>query len=386
MKYDAIIVGGGPAGLVAARGIASKGFGVAILEKERHLGLKPCGEAVSRGTLEDASIAPKGDFIAQEIKGALVYAPNGKSISIAGEAGAGYILNKALFLHHLASKAIEAGADILMNHTVIDLERRGGLVTVRTQGGELETNLLLGADGYTSTVSKKLGFEKTGSRELIPCVQYLMANCDVGDEETTEFHVGKEIAPLGYAWIFPKGEGKANVGVGVRGSPAKPYLDRFIRGHPEIFAKARVIGIEGAAVTVGGLLESIVDDDVMLVGEAAGQVIPLTGAGIHSGMVGGQMAAQTAVEALEEEDLSKDRLMSYARGYDEHWGKRIRDSLKALKVMEQLSDEDLNQLADLLDSKDILDLANGFDIARVGRMFLRHPLFSLKIAKALTAA
>jgi digeranylgeranylglycerophospholipid reductase len=54
--------------------------------------------------------------------------------------------------------------------------------------------------------------------------------------------------------------------------------------------------------------------------------------------------------------------------------------------MEQLSDEDLNQLADLLDSKDILDLANGFDIARVGRMFLRHPLFSLKIAKALTAA
>lgn len=386
MKYDAIVIGGGPAGLVAARGIASKGFRMAVLEKERHLGVKPCGEGVSRQTLEDSSIPPAGDFIAQEIKGALVYAPNGKSVSIEGEAGAGYILNKALFLQHLASEAIEEGADILMNHAVVDLERKDGLVKVKTRGGELETNLVLGADGFASTVSRRFGFEKSGERELIPLIQYLMVNCNLNDQQTTEFYVGREVVPLGYAWIFPKGDRKANVGVGVRGSPVKPYLDRFIREHPEIFAKAKVIGIEGAPITIGGLLDSIVDDNIMLVGEAAGQVIPLTGGGIHSGIAGGQMAAQTAVDALEEENFSKGRLMSYPRRYDEHWGSRIRNSLKARRVMERLSDDELNELADLLDSKDILDLANGFDIARVGLRFLKHPLFSLKIAKALIVA
>jgi len=385
VKHDAIVVGGGPAGLVAARAIARKGFRVAVLERERHLGVKPCGEAVSKETLEDASVTPAGDFVAQEIKGALVYAPNGKSVSIKGESGAGCILNKALFLQHLASGAVEAGADILMNRAVVDLDRRDGLVKVKTRGGELETSLVLGADGFASTVAERFGFEKTGSRELIPCIQYLMVNCNLNDQQVTEFYLGREVAPLGYAWIFPKGGGKANVGIGVRGSPAKPYLDRFIRGHPEIFAKARIVGIEGAPVTIGGMLERIVGDNVMLVGEAASQVIPLTGAGIHSGIAGGRMAAQTAVEALEEEDLSRGRLMSYPRAFDEHWGKRIRDSLKALRVMERLSDGDLNQLADLLDSKDVLDLANGFDVARVARKFLRHPLFGLRIAKALTA-
>jgi len=386
VKYDAIIVGGGPAGLVAARVIAEKGFKVTLLEKELHLGTKPCGEACSLRTLTDSSADPKGDFIAQEIKGALIYAPGGKSVSLEGQSGVGYILNKALFLQHLASRAAEAGADILMNHPVVDLERKGGLINVRTRGMELETSLVLGADGFASTVAKRLGFEKLGERELITCIQYLMVNCNLNNEQKVEFYLGREVAPLGYVWVFPKGKRKANVGIGVRGSPAKPYLDKFIKDHPKVFAKARAIGIEAAPVTIGGLLERIVDDNVMLIGEAAGQVIPLTGAGIHSGIAGGQMAAQTAIDALEEGAFSRGNLMSYPRRYNEHWGKRIRDSLKALRVIERLGDDDLNMLAEVIDSEDILDLANGLDIARVSRKFLRHPLFSLKIAKALASS
>jgi digeranylgeranylglycerophospholipid reductase len=383
MKYDAIVVGAGPAGLVGARTIASKGFKVIIVEKERRLGVKPCGEACSAPTLEDSLVDPNGDFVAQKIKGALIYPPNKKSISVVGEAGVGCILNKSLFLQHLASKAIEAGADILMGSQVVSLERNEGIVKAKTQETELEAKLVLGADGFTSTVAKSFGLEKTGNREVIPCMQYLMVNCTFRDEQTAEFYLGREVAPSGYAWAFPKGEGKANVGVGVRGSPAKPYLEKFIEGNPDMFSKAKVIGIEGAPVTIGGMLDQIVDDNVMLVGEAAGQVIPLTGAGIHSGVVGAKMAAQTAIDALEKGDFSKDMLMSYSENYSEHWGKRISDSLKALRMIEQLNDDDLNMLAEMLDSSDILDLANGLDIGRVARRFLRHPIFGLKVARML---
>ena len=265
----------------------------------------------------------------------------------------------------------------------MSLERNEGIVKAKTQETELEAKLVLGADGFTSTVAKSFGLEKTGNREVIPCIQYLMVNCTFRDEQTAEFYLGREVAPLGYAWAFPKGEGKANVGIGVRGSPAKPYLEKFIEGNPDMFSKAKVIGIEGAPVTIGGMLDQIVDDNVMLVGEAAGQVVPLTGAGIHSGVVGAKMAAQTAIDALEKGDFSKDMLMSYSENYSEHWGKRISDSLKALRMIEQLNDDEMNMLAEMLDSSDILDLANGLDIGRVARRFLRHPIFGLKVARML---
>lgn len=385
MRYDTIVVGAGPAGLVSARVIANKGFKVMILEKERRLGVKSCGEACSTPTLIDSLVDPKGNFVVQDIKGARIYAPNEKNIFIRGEVGVGCILNKGLFLQHLASKAVEAGAEILMNSPVVELQRKENLVRINPRGAEFETKLLLGADGFTSNVAKKFGFEQPGSREMIPCFQYHMVNCNFNDELVAEFYLGKKVAPLGYVWVFPKSGGKANVGIGVRGSPAKPYLDKFIKNHPKIFSKACIIGVEGGPVTIGGLLE-MVDDNIMLVGEAAGQVIPLTGAGIHAGVVGAQMAAKTAIDALEASNFSKSMLMSYPQKYNWYWGKRIKDSLKALRVLERLTDEDLNLLAELLDSNDIVDLANGLDIARVGRRFLRHPIFGLKLATTLVTS
>ncbi|MCJ7760211.1 NAD(P)/FAD-dependent oxidoreductase [Candidatus Bathyarchaeota archaeon] len=386
MKNDAIVIGAGPAGLVAGRVIASRGFSVTILEKERHLGVKPCGEACSSATLRDALGDAKGDFIIREIKGARVYAPNEKSVLIKGDAGVGCIINKARFLEHLAWKAAEAGATIQMDSPVTDFQRKGNQIQLKTREHEYETGLIIGADGFTSTVAKAFGFEKPGNREVISCYQYHMVNCSYNDESTAEFYLGRDVAPLGYVWVFPKNNGTANVGIGARGTPSKPCLDRFIQNHPQIFSKAAIVGVEGAPVTVGGQLQDIVDDNVMLVGESAGQVIPLTGAGIHAAAVAAQMAARTAIRAIEKEDFSKDALLSYPEEYDVHWGKRIRDSLKALRVLEKLDNEDFNMLAELLDSEDVIDLANGLDIARVGRRFLRNPAIGIKVATALLTA
>jgi len=397
-----VVVGAGPAGLVAARTVASSGYNVIVLERERRLGAKPCGEACSRATLVDSMIDPGGDFVVREIAGARVYAPDGSSVAIQGDVGVGCILDKALYLEHLASKAAEAGAEIRVGCDVESMKRNDSnagradgeslfQVGVRPGAGAgsgkeegFEANVLIGADGFNSTVARRFGLEEGGERELIPCVQYHMVNCDFADDGVAEFYLGRTVAPRGYAWAFPRGDGRANVGIGVRGAPAKPYLDRFVEAHSKMFGKARVIGFEAAPVTVGGLLKRVVADGVVLVGEAAGQVVPLTGAGIHSGVAGARMAGLVVSDALAEGDVSAAVLERYQRDYAARWGRRIGDSLKALKAVEKLSDEDLNELAGLLSQDDVLDLANGLDISRVASKLIRHPLLGLRLARALT--
>ena len=122
VNYDVVVVGAGPAGLMASRKAAEKGLKVLLVEAERRLGFKVCGEAVSRGTLEDAEAILHQSFICNRIDGVYVYAPNeNKKVEIAGDFG-GYILDKPAFLRRLASYAIKVGVDFWINSKVFDVK------------------------------------------------------------------------------------------------------------------------------------------------------------------------------------------------------------------------------------------------------------------------
>jgi digeranylgeranylglycerophospholipid reductase len=210
-----------------------------------------------------------------------------------------------------------------------------------------------------------------------------MADCRELEKEMMLFYVGREVAPSGYVWIFPTGENTANVGIGVRGGPAKQYLDRFIKNHQGMFAKAKIIKMGAAAVPICGQLVNTVNHNLLVCGDASGQVIPFTGGGIHSSLYGGKLAGRTMAKALEEGDTGIERLKKYWSEYEKLWGYRIKDSGKALKAIEALTDEELTELGDLLSSRDIVDLVNGFDIVRVAKLLLAHPVFALKISQIL---
>jgi len=386
MRYDAVVVGAGPAGLTFARFLASKGFKVTVMEKNEVLAVKPCGEGISARVLVTAELSRSdvSRFASREIRGALVVAPNEKGVEIASKGGdMGYVINKRNFLRVLGEYAAAAGADIYVKEPVREAVKDGSAVKVTSRTLEVEASLLVGADGYMSLIAKKFDLEGPGERKVIPTVQYVMANVSTPDPSLTYFYLGNDVAPKGYVWVFPKDGTIANVGIGVQGAAPKAYLDKFIKSHPEIFSKARILEFQGAAVTISGLLKRITADNVMLIGEAAGQVIPLTGGGIHASIAGGKIAAEVAAKALEEGDLSERSLNEYTRRYNEYWGRKIRDSLKALHVVEKLSDDELNQLADILTGEDIVNLANGENVAKVALKLLKHPVFSIKMARAL---
>jgi digeranylgeranylglycerophospholipid reductase len=245
----------------------------------------------------------------------------------------------------------------------------------------ISTKILIGCDGVNSIVAKK--FFKRENYETITCLQYRIANYDALEYDKIYFYFGNEVAPLGYAWIFPKGENIANVGIGVRNARAKDYLDKFIENHQIFFSKSKIIEIGSAPVPISGMIEEIVLDNIMLCGDAAGQVIPVTGGGIHSSIAAGKIAGEVAAISIEEKNYSKDMLKQYVDKYNVYWGERIKKSLKVLKALEKLNDEELNMLADILDGQDIIDLANGINTTRVAMKLMKHPLFALKIAKMI---
>ncbi|MEM2667990.1 MAG: NAD(P)/FAD-dependent oxidoreductase [Candidatus Methanomethylicaceae archaeon] len=386
MEYDAVVIGAGPAGLMAARKIAENGFSVLILEKNKDLGIRACAEAVSASIFESAEIPFSQSLISNSINGAYIYPPDeNKFVKILGGNYKGYILNKPLFLYALASIAVSKGCDLKMQCEVIDIKFLNNYAHSLKYRYKNEENIinfkyLIGADGVGSIVARLCGFDMS-NYEIIPTIQYVMVNCNIQEKDIIKIYLGNEVAPKGYAWIFAKNEYTANVGIGVRGGLAKLYLDRFIEKHSEIFKNSRIIKEGGGGVPIGGQLKEIVKGNILLCGDAAGQVIPLTGGGIRSSIEAGKVAGETVAKALEENDSSI--LKEYPERYKNPWGERISKSLKVLRIFEKLSDEDFNNLAEILVGDDIVDLANGLDLKRVAKKLMSHPIFALKIASKL---
>ncbi|MEM3736884.1 MAG: NAD(P)/FAD-dependent oxidoreductase [Candidatus Bathyarchaeia archaeon] len=385
--YDIVVIGAGPAGLMAARKAAEQGAKTLLLEKNRTLGVKVCGEALSKQGLAEAEIPPSPKFICTEVSGINVYAPNEEwRVEIhPKELGfeEGYILEKPIFLREMAKAAVAAGAEIQVGCEATTLTMCGDAgveIQATSVGGGLhvKARYLIGCDGINSIVAKNF-FDRKGY-EVISCIQYKMVNCVISDINTISVYVGSKVAPGGYIWVFPKGDGVANVGIGTRGHQAKPYLDKFIASHPDLFRRAEIIEFLGAPVPISGQIKNLVNGHVMICGDAAGQVIPLTGGGIHTSIAAGKVAGEVAGRASTVGGIDP---YEYQRIYNDYWGDRIYKSLLALRVVERLSDEDLNQLAALLDGKDIVDLANGLNIERVGRKLMGHPAFARRLADAL---
>ncbi|MCX6642721.1 MAG: hypothetical protein NTV15_04970, partial [Candidatus Bathyarchaeota archaeon] len=134
---------------------------------------------------------------------------------------------------------------------------------------------------------------------------------------------------------------------------------------------------------VSGMLDKIVDDRLMLIGDAAGQLLPMSGSGVHSGVEAGKMAGIVAAEAIEEGDLSAARLSVYRTSFEKDWGKMISDSRKVVEMIDKFTDDDLNTLAGVVTSEDIFNLVNGTDVKRtLAKIVKRSPGKILKLVAA----
>jgi digeranylgeranylglycerophospholipid reductase len=352
--FEIVVIGGGPAGTTAARFASIGGAKVLLVERKREFGVPTrCAEGVGEKGLAEF-LEPDPSFISRRLKGARLISPDGTGVELTVEES-GFILERKIFDRKLAELAGEAGTEIWLNSQVTSIERAGdhGWRTKVSQNGTtrmVTSKIVIAADGVESRVGRWAGFRTALSLHNIESgLQYQIYDESV-DQDFCELYFGAKVAPAGYLWCFPKGEGVGSVGVGLaadhlKGKTAKSLLDDFLR---KKFPNARIISMVAGGIPVSATLKEIVGDGIMLVGDAARQVNPMTGAGILNGMIAGKLAGQVAASAIKEGDTSKKRLKEYQKLWHQRVGRIHRAYYIIKEGVIRLSDDSLNRTAQVL--------------------------------------
>jgi digeranylgeranylglycerophospholipid reductase len=332
-RYDLIVVGAGPAGSTAAWTAARLGLSVLLLEKRQEIGSPVrCAEGVAHEALVDF-LEPDPAWISARVDRAQIVASAGGRVAQRwqGAGGLGYVLERRVFDRALAEQAALAGAQVRPKTTVTGLVHDSGTVAGvlaewQGQQQEIEAGIVVAADGVESRVGNWAGLDtQLPLEDTMACAQYLLAGID-WDPACLGYWIDDSIAPGGYAWVFPKGVGRANVGLGIQADlgdrTALAYLDRFIEQEPSL-ARGSPVTLVVGNVPVALPCKRLVANGLMLVGDAARQVDPLTGGGIINGMVAGRLAAKVAADALAARDTSPKGLQAYRREAERIIGRRL---------------------------------------------------------------
>ena len=391
IETDVLVIGAGPAGSAAAKHAALGGAEVILIDKKSEIGTpKRCAEGIYDHGLEWLGIEPDPIWAVQRINGGTIVAPDKTRLTLDETVlpEKGYIIERKIFDKYMAMDAARAGARIMVKtlakSILKDSDEKGQfyIVTCLQMDEEIEikARIVIAADGPESRVARAFGINSTTKPEdMMSGIQYEMVGVNCDRMDLIEFHLGA-FANGGYAWVFPKGDDIANVGIVIPSTSEKPaieYLNEFIGSYPPL-NNAKAVELNVGGDPIGGMIERIYDDNFMVCGDAAGQVDPITGGGIILGMLGGMSAGKVAAKAIIDKDYSKERLKEYDVLFDEMTMGAIPKLAIGREVYRSLDDNDLNQIVHAFIGLDYTNMGLN-DIIKV---FLKiSPRLALKFGK-----
>ncbi len=353
-RWDVLVVGAGPAGSTAAYRLAQRGHSVLVVEEHGKVGQPvQCAGLVSRRVLD---LAGSESMVRATVRGASVFGPGLGSVSFHAPEPRAFVIDRAGLDVYLADRAARAGAEYRTS-TRFDRLLPGPVdgVRVRLLDGEdapfeVTARLVIGADGVASAVAR--AFRLRRPVEILPAFEAEFP-ASPGDPDAVEVYLGRRFAPGLFGWWIPDGAGGARVGVAADadGTSARAYYLRLLEHLGKRFG--RPLGSATAYLVSGipiGTLPKTHGERVLLVGDAAAQVKPLSGGGIFTGMTCAEIAATVADEALRADDLSAGALAEYDRRWSAALGEEFRRALYLRRVFTRLSDADLDALVHALGS------------------------------------
>ena len=393
-EIDVLVVGAGPAGSTVAHRLAARGHRVVVLEEHPRVGYPvQCAGLVSQRALD---LAGTNSVVRTAVRGATVFGPSLGSVHFKAPEPRAFVIDRGGLDVALADRAAHAGAEYRTSTRFIDrIRTEAGRTVVRVKGpeevpAEVSARLVIGADGVSSAVAR--AFRLRRPVEILPAFEAEIPSSP-GDPDTVEVYLGRTISPGLFGWWIPDGVGGARVGVAVDadGTSARTYYDHLLA-----YLQRRFGGKlpDPTALLVSGIPIGTVPrthgDGVLLVGDAAAQVKPLSGGGIFTGMRCAEIAATVADAALRSGDLSAARLSEYDRTWRAEFGEEFHRALYLRRVFQRLDDADLDRLIAALQGSELAATIVAFgDIdfpTHVARQLLRQsPSLVRLLPKALGA-
>jgi digeranylgeranylglycerophospholipid reductase len=408
--YDIIVAGGGLAGMIVASSAAhysKQSLRILIIDRNNlsTLGKKTlsgwiCGDAVGKNTVDYMSsrigIEWKYPEIEHPVKGVIAYSPDHKTaISFDGE---GYILNRKLLPQKQMKDAVKAGIDvreqvtlrslIVENNSVIGVE---GEDTFNRSLFKKTAKIVVDCTGVTSVLRNNLSIKSYIQRRIdrddLEATGRYIYNFDVADHDNTFFdpdyciiHLDQKLAPGGYAWVFPKGKDKANIGLGVQQKAferrnkengihkdLKRLIDEYVEINP-VIANPKIADSEmdeGNAwgtwqVSVRRQNDCMVANGYMLVGDSAWMPKPLDAGGIGPAIIAATIAGKDAVDAIEAEDVTERGLWKYNKNYVNDYGYKTAGLEVFRRMLQGLTNEQIDYgMKHFLSKMDIDKITNG---------------------------
>ena len=365
MDYDVVVVGAGPAGSMAAKYAAKGGARTLLIEEHGQIGSPvSCTGLISRKALEECEL-PEGNFINRRIRGAYVYAPGCRSIALDGRKTMAYVVERKIFDRELAKRAVDAGAAVSIDTRAERLRRIPGGVSLDVVGPDgpatITAPVVIGADGVKSKIARAAGL---GPLPHVCSGMQVEAEYEPRDPDFLEMFSGRAYAPGYFAWAVPTSGDCCRVGL-IADENAHVYLDRLLADHPIVSRKARsAVDLIAGGIPVGTLKKTVADG-VLVVGDAAGHVKPISYGGIYVGARCAKVAGEVAARAALGGDTSARGLAEYEKRWRADVGRELSFGLRFRRLYARMSDADLNEAVRLLDDPDIAEAMSRYgDIDR----------------------
>ena len=361
-----LVIGAGPSGLSCAQCLSALSESdVTVIDKKHSIGENPrCAGGLSLFMMEKVGFSVPESAIDARIKKLRIYAPNLKYWELKGAEDYGYVLNRERFEQSMATNVVQQGGRINLGSPV-SLRDMNGLVN--------KYDYIVGADGPVSIVREWLRLPRYSLEDVHIGVQK-MISMDYYPQDTIELYFGEKVAPQGYAWIFPGGNGMVRVGLGVpssKGSLAMLLLDRFISR--QVY-DCKVVDSVGKQIPTAEMPRTGVYGKILLVGDALPSTDPLTGGGISQGIATGKAAAWALAEGKP-------------RTYDMYVGwlrKQNNRRYKLKKVLYSFTDQDFNDMVAVMQGFRPQSLSVGKELRRaITRLLWKKPRLLRKFFKYL---
>ncbi len=351
-RYDIVVIGAGPGGLMAGLEATREGCSVLMVEKDDNVG-EPvnCAEGVTTRSFLEA-ITPRPEWILTRPKTGLIVSPSGVKLRLADIDG-GMVLDRLRMEQDLAREFTDVGGTLITGCRASCLSEEGGQFTqvelIDSSGDrkKVGASVFIAADGVESCIARGAGIDNgLELSETDSFLQYRLRGIDI-DPDVIEVHLGSETAPRSYAWVFPRSDREANVGLGALcdGSAEKSvqeYLDLFVKRR---FGGGEIVGRScGAAPRYTGN-DKLATKNLLVVGDAARLLDSLTNGGIVYAMLSGTAAGKAAAGRVNGRYGSTEEMYQvYPEGFLRSKHEMMTRQLEMKKFISRLSDPELDEL------------------------------------------